>query len=94
MAWPVTPFKSIGQCEICKETKICSDLPSNQLPLPEEASYGKKEVKEDISKLIKTAKEEYEWGGDERSDGGLGYGYVDFDEIEKKLLTFIDNLEV
>lgn len=32
--WPVTMFRSHGRCECCGETRVCSDLPSSQLPLP------------------------------------------------------------
>jgi len=32
--WPVTMFKSAGTCEICGDTKECSEMPSSKLPRP------------------------------------------------------------
>lgn len=33
--WPSTLFKSEGPCEICEKVRLCNDLPSSMLPLPE-----------------------------------------------------------
>jgi len=30
--WPESWFKSFGRCEICKEDKLCNDVPSKDLP--------------------------------------------------------------
>jgi hypothetical protein len=32
--WPITGFKSHGQCEICNKVKPCNDRPSKDLPIP------------------------------------------------------------
>ena len=33
--WPLSILNSLGLCEICEENKICNDLPSKMLPLPD-----------------------------------------------------------
>lgn len=33
--WPITLFRSHGRCEMCKETKECSEMPSKDLPISE-----------------------------------------------------------
>ena len=30
--WPTSPFRSLGQCEMCKTSAPCHDTPSGRLP--------------------------------------------------------------
>jgi hypothetical protein len=30
--WPLTLFKSNGQCEVCKKSRVCNEMRSSQLP--------------------------------------------------------------
>ena len=32
--YPRTMFRSLGKCEVCGTTQVCSDKPSKDLPLP------------------------------------------------------------
>lgn len=34
-AWPRTPYKSHGQCEMCGDLAVCNDMPSDMLPDPD-----------------------------------------------------------
>lgn len=33
-AWPESPFRSYGPCEVCDQTAACNDMPSRALPTP------------------------------------------------------------
>jgi len=34
--WPMSLFKSMGPCELCRKTTVCNDVPSGDLPWPVE----------------------------------------------------------
>lgn len=48
---------------------------------------------EAIQSLLAVAKEEYQWGGSEDKDGCLGNGYVDFEELEERIICILEDRE-
>lgn len=34
--WPISAALSAGTCELCNKYSVCYDVPSSQLPKPEE----------------------------------------------------------